>query len=93
VNALERLLRGTIPAFRAFGLQAACFGRCSKCADRADAEKNILKPHRNQQWVIPPEANAGFVAAMEEALETYRRPRDADRPLVRLDKTSKQLIA
>jgi hypothetical protein len=26
-----------------------------------DAEKNILKPHRNQQWVIPPEANAPIV--------------------------------
>jgi DDE superfamily endonuclease len=43
--------------------------------------------------VIPPEANAGFVAAMEDVLETYRRPRDADRPLVCLDETSKQLIA
>jgi hypothetical protein len=24
--------------------------------DRADAQKNILKPHLKQQWVIPPEA-------------------------------------
>src|SRR6202047_3703554 len=60
--------------------------------DRADAEKNIVKPHRNQQWVIPPEANAGFVAAMEDVLETYQKPRDPDRPLVCLDETSKQLI-
>ena len=43
--------------------------------------------------MIPPEANAGFVAAMEDVLETYQRPRDADRPLVCLDETSKQLIA
>jgi len=43
--------------------------------------------------VIPPEANASFVAAMEDVLETYQRPRDADRPLVCLDETSKQLIA
>jgi hypothetical protein len=43
--------------------------------------------------VIPPEANAGFVAAMEDVLETYRRPRDPERPLVCLDETSKQLIA
>jgi len=43
--------------------------------------------------VIPPEANAGLVAAREDVLETYRRPRDPDRPLVRLDETSKQLIA
>jgi hypothetical protein len=43
--------------------------------------------------VIPPEANPGFVAVMEDVLETYQRPRDPDRPLVCLDETSKQLIA
>jgi len=42
---------------------------------------------------MPPEANPGFVAAMEDVLETYQRPRDPDRPLVCLDETSKQLIA
>jgi len=42
--------------------------------------------------VIPPDANAGFVAAMEDVLETYQKPRDPDRPLVCLDETSKQLI-
>ncbi len=39
-----------------------------------------------------PDANAGFVAAMEDVLETYQKPRDFDRPLVCLDETSKQLI-
>jgi hypothetical protein len=43
--------------------------------------------------VIPPEANASFVAAMEDVLETYQRPRDPERPLVCLDETSKQLTA
>jgi hypothetical protein len=43
--------------------------------------------------VIPPEANAAFVAAMENTLEVYKRPRNAKRPLVCLDETSKQLIA
>jgi hypothetical protein len=42
--------------------------------------------------VIPPDANAGFVAAMEDVLETYQKPRDPDRPLVCLDETSKQMI-
>jgi hypothetical protein len=42
--------------------------------------------------VIPPDANASFVAAMEDVLETYQKPRDPDRPLVCLDETSKQLI-
>src|SRR5271165_3138992 len=26
--------------------------------DRKDSKKNVLKPHRNRQWVIPPDANA-----------------------------------
>jgi len=42
---------------------------------------------------IPPKANSAFVAAMEDVLEVYMRPRDPDRPLVCLDETSKQLIA
>src|SRR5258707_1338376 len=60
--------------------------------DRADAKKNILKPHRKQQWVIPPDASAAFVANMEDVLEVYQRPHDPQRPLVCLDETSKQLI-
>jgi DDE superfamily endonuclease len=43
--------------------------------------------------VIPPKANAGFVAAMEDVLDVYTRPHDPARPLVCLDETSKQLIA
>jgi hypothetical protein len=54
--------------------------------------KNILKPHRKQQWVIPPDASAAFVATMEDVLEVYQRPHDPQRPLVCLDETSKQLI-
>ena len=42
--------------------------------------------------MIPPDASAGFVAAMEDVLETYQKPRNPDRPLVCLDETSKQLI-
>ena len=41
-----------------------------------DAKKNILKPHLNDQWVIPPDANAAFVAAMEDVIEVYHRPHD-----------------
>lgn len=43
--------------------------------------------------MIPPKANAAFVAAMEDTLEVYKRPHDPDRPLVCLDETSKQLVA
>ena len=41
--------------------------------------------------MIPPKANAAFVAAMEDVLEVYQRPHDPNRPLVCLDETSKQL--
>ena len=34
--------------------------------------KNVLKPHLQEQWVIPPDANAAFVAAMEDVLEVTR---------------------
>jgi hypothetical protein len=46
-----------------------------------------------QQWVIPPEQNAEFVAAMEDVLEVYKRPYDPQYPVVCLDEQSKQLIA
>jgi hypothetical protein len=56
-------------------------------------KKNSLKPHLKEYWVIPPKANAAFVAAMEDTLEVYTRTHDATRPLVCLDETSKQLVA
>ena len=43
--------------------------------------------------MIPPKANAAFVAAMEDVLDVYTRPYDPARPLVCLDETCKQLIA
>lgn len=58
-----------------------------------DAQKNVLKPWQQRQWVIPPQANAEFVCAMEDVLEVYTRPYDPRRPQVCLDETSKQLVA
>jgi DDE superfamily endonuclease len=46
----------------------------------------------HRYWVIPPDHNAEFVAAMEDVLEVYHRPYDPDRPVVCFDETSKQLI-
>lgn len=43
-------------------------------------------------WVIPPNASAEFVAAMEDVLEVYQRAYDATRPVVCLDETFVQLI-
>jgi len=58
-----------------------------------DAKKNDLKPWLKEQWVLPPKANAGFVAAMEDVLEVYTRPYDPKRPVVCFDEASKQLVA
>jgi hypothetical protein len=58
-----------------------------------DAQKNELKPWLRKQWVIPPQANAEFVCAMEDVLEVYTRPYDPARPVVCLDELSKQLVA
>ena len=43
--------------------------------------------------MIPPEANAALVCAMEDVLEVYHRPFDPKRPAVCLDETSKQLVS
>jgi hypothetical protein len=58
-----------------------------------DIKKNILKPWQQKQWVIPPQAHAAFVWAMEDVLEVYRRPYDPRRPQVCVDETSTQLVA
>jgi hypothetical protein len=55
--------------------------------------KKDIKPHLTDYWVIPPKANAAFVAAMEDVLDVYTRPHDPAYPLVCLDETSKQLVA
>lgn len=43
-------------------------------------------------WCIPPEADCEFVAAMEDVLEVYHRPKDPKRPVLCVDETAKQLI-
>ena len=58
-----------------------------------DAQKNELKPWLRKQWVIPPQANADFVCAMEDVLDVYTRPHDPAYPVVCLDEISKQWVA
>jgi len=45
-----------------------------------------------QYWVIPPEADAEFVAHMENVLETYARPYDPGHPVICMDEQPVQLI-
>jgi hypothetical protein len=44
-----------------------------------------------QYWVIPPEADAEFAAAMEDVLEVYQRPYDKDYPVLCMDEQPVQL--
>lgn len=44
-----------------------------------------------KEWCIP-QADAEFVARMEDVLEVYQRPYDPLRPMVCIDETNKQLI-
>jgi hypothetical protein len=43
-------------------------------------------------WVIPPEADAEFVASMEEVLDVYARAYDARHPVVCMDEQPIQLL-
>jgi hypothetical protein len=47
----------------------------------------------NESWVIPPEANAGFVCQMEDILQLDTNVYDPDYPLVCFDESSKQFMA
>lgn len=45
-----------------------------------------------QYWVIPPEQDAEFVAAMEEVLETYAKAYDSRHPVLCMDEQPVQLL-
>lgn len=45
-----------------------------------------------QYWVIPPEADGEFVAAMEDVLETYALPYDEKHPVLCMDEQPVQLL-
>jgi hypothetical protein len=45
-----------------------------------------------EYWVIPPEADAEFVANMEEVLETYARAYDPAHPVLCMDEQPVQLL-
>jgi DDE superfamily endonuclease len=45
-----------------------------------------------EYWVIPPEADGEFVAAMEDVLEVYARPYEASLPVLCMDEQPVQLL-
>ena len=59
---------------------------------RTDAKKNGMTKRKIEYWVIPPEADAEFVACMEEVLETYAKPYDPKHPVLCMDEQPVQLL-
>jgi hypothetical protein len=51
-----------------------------------------MNNRKMQYWVIPPEADAEFVAHMEDVLETYAKPYDPDIPVLCMDEQPVQLV-
>jgi hypothetical protein len=45
-----------------------------------------------QYWAIPPEADAEFAAHMEDVLDVYSQPYDADVPILCMDEQPVQLV-
>jgi hypothetical protein len=45
-----------------------------------------------EYWVIPPKADAEFVAGMEQVLDVYARPYDPDCPVLCMDEQPVQLL-
>lgn len=55
-------------------------------------KKNGMNTKKSlEYWVIPPEADAEFIASMEEVLDTYELPYNADGPVVCMDEQPVQL--
>lgn len=94
---LRRTARGLRPMVAALagrsGGGARVCGRHFPRDGQARAKKNEIKPWRKVGWVIPPEANAEFVAAMERVLDVYRRPYNADIPVVCMGETPRNSSA
>lgn len=55
-------------------------------------KNNDLRPHLSEYWCIPPEADAEFVATMEDILDVYQQPYDPKRPLWCMDEKPYQLL-
>jgi len=55
-------------------------------------KRNEVRPHLNEYWCIPPEADADFVAHMEDILDQYALPYDSKCPLWCMDEKPFQLL-
>jgi len=55
-------------------------------------KKNKLKPHLRQMYLIPPEQSAEFASHMEDVLEIYHLPYNANYPVICMDEQPIQLV-
>ena len=55
-------------------------------------KNNDIRPHLTEYWCIPPEADAEFVADMEDILDLYQEPYDPEAPLWCMDEKPYQLL-
>ena len=51
-----------------------------------------MNSRKMQYWVIPPKADAEFVANMEDVLETYEKPYNPEVPVLCMDEQPVQLV-
>ena len=79
----------------AFGQPGCRIGDCGGDQSRDDsshAQKNEITDWKIQYWVIPPESDTDFSAAMEEVLAVYARPLDPEHSVVCMDEQPIELL-
>lgn len=59
---------------------------------RQALHKHEVRPWIVKKWCIPPKANAAYVCAMEDVLQTYALPEDKHHPVICMDEVSRQLV-
>jgi hypothetical protein len=59
---------------------------------RRTLKKNGMTNRKIEYWVIPPKADAEFVACMEEVLDTYEKPYNSAIPVMCMDEQPVQLV-
>lgn len=55
-------------------------------------KRNVIRPHLNSYWCIPPKEDADFVANMEDILDVYQLPHDPQRPVWCMDEKPYQIL-
>ena len=92
-NPPEGYCRWTLRLLAEKMVQMAYIDSISHTTVGAVLRKNCLKPHLVKVWCILKEQSAEFAACMEDVLEVYSRPYDADYPVVCMDEKPLQLLA